>query len=39
MDATAIDSDGRMTDMWDLKFGDDGPNDRTKNLAYRELQG
>lgn len=26
-----------MTDMWDIKFGDDGPNDPAKDLSYRAI--
>lgn len=37
MDATAIDGQGNMTDMWDLKFGDDPPNDPTKAAAYAAI--
>nr|WP_236012942.1 DUF4150 domain-containing protein [Methylobacterium ajmalii] len=29
--------DGQMTDMWDIKFGDDGPNGPAKDLSYRAI--
>ncbi len=37
MDATAVDGNGNMTDMWDLKFGDDPDNPPAKDAAYSAI--
>lgn len=37
LDAVWIDSSGKPTDMWDLKFGYDKPNNAIKDKAYRAV--